>query len=288
MNDMKKIFIVKYVLALLCSIISSWGIAQDDISTPIPVLTLGTFHFDFPNLDKVQYDTNEIIDIFEPKYQTEIDALVNALSKFSPTIIVIEPPVKMQAEIDSLYKLYRENQYVLQRGEYEQIGFRLAKKLGINQIYCVDEWGKHYNNIEELLKDESTKDFIQFENSFYNHPDSSKMYYPKSVFKEQGIISELILLNNPENIRRSLGNYLIGHFKYEANNHDFIGTDFETGRWFNRNLRIFRNIQRIKTGTKDRILVIFGSGHMNILNYLFECSPEYRLYDVCNYLNIDN
>lgn len=54
MNDMKKIFIVKYVLALLCSIISSWGIAQDDISTPIPVLTLGTFHFDFPNLDKVQ------------------------------------------------------------------------------------------------------------------------------------------------------------------------------------------------------------------------------------------
>ena len=36
----------------------------------------------------------------------EIDKLVNALSEFSPTIIVIERPTKMQAQIDSLYKLY--------------------------------------------------------------------------------------------------------------------------------------------------------------------------------------
>lgn len=285
---MKNLFIVKQVLILLCSVISSWGIAQEPMSKPIPVLTLGTFHFDFPNLDKIQYAKDEMIDVLEPRYQDEINKLVNALSEFSPTIIVIERPVKLQAEIDSLYKLYQEDKYFLQRGEYEQIGFRLAKKLGINRIYCVDEWGKHYNDIAELLKDENSDDFIQFENSFYNHPDSIKEYYPESVFKEYGIIPELILLNNPENIKRSLGNYLIGHFKYEANGNDFTGVDFETGRWFNRNLRIFRNIQRIKTESKDRILVIFGSGHMNILNYLFECSPEYCLYNVSSYLNIQD
>ena len=134
-----------------------------------------------------------MIDVLEPKFQAEIDKLVNALSEFSPTIIVIERPTKMQAQIDSLYKLYQEDKYILQRGEYEQIGFRLAKKLELNRIYCVDEWGKHYNNIKELLKNESSKDFIQFENSFYNHPDSTKEYYPKSVFQTQGIIPELIL-----------------------------------------------------------------------------------------------
>lgn len=285
---MKNIFIVKHILILLCSMISSWGIAQEPISQPIPVLTLGTFHFNFPNMDKVQYGKDDIIDVLEPKFQAEIEKLVNKLSKFSPTIIAIERPANMQNKIDSLYYLYQENKYVLQRGEYEQIGFRLAKKLGINRIYCVDEWGKHYKNIEDLLKDESSEAFIHFENSFYNHPDSAKNYYTKSILKKQGIIPELILLNNPENIKRSLGNYLIGHFKYEANNHDFIGTDFETGRWFNRNLRIFRNIQRIKTEPQDKILVIFGSGHMNILNYLFECSPEYSLHNICNYLNIQD
>ena len=33
-----------------------------------------------------------------------------------------------------------------------------------------------------------------------------------------------------------------------------------------------------------RILVIFGAGHMTILNYLFECSPEYKLLHVNDYL----
>lgn len=109
-------------------------------------------------------------------------------------------------------------------------------------------------------------------------------FVPEAVFKEQGIIAELIELNDPEHIRRSLGNYLIGHFKYEFFSNDYIGVDFETGRWFNRNLRIFRNIQRIETGPSDRILVIFGAGHLNLLNYLFECSPEYRLEEANKYL----
>lgn len=281
---MKKI-VYKKVRMFLCSIIATCLVsAQDSIQSPVPVLTLGTFHFDFPNLDRIQYDSSEVIDIFEPRYQAEIETLVNALSEFSPTIIAIERPIWMQNKIDSLFQLYQAGKYVLQRGEYEQIGFRLAKKLGIHRIYCVDEWGKHYENIEDLLADENSENYIRFENSFNHHPDSIKEYHPNPVFQEQGIISELIQLNKPENIRRSLGNYLIGHFKYEVNAHDFIGTDFETGRWFNRNLRIFRNIQRIITEPQDRILVIFGAGHMNILNYLFECSPEYNLQEIYKYL----
>lgn len=273
------------VLIIFCLVVTSLVSAQDYV--PVPVLTLGTFHFDFPNLDKIQYEDDDIIDVLEPKYQAEIEKLVNALSEFSPTVIIIERPVEMQNRIDSLFQLYQDGRYVLQRGEYEQIGFRLAKKLGINRIYCVDEWGSHYENIKELLADENSEDFIRFEDSFDNHSDSIKAYYPEPIFKKQGIMSELIQLNKPENIRRSLGNYLIGHFKYENNAYDFIGTDFETGRWFNRNLRIFRNIQRITTTPEDRILMIFGAGHLNILNYLFECSPEYSLQDISRYLSVD-
>lgn len=269
-----------YLLLLLCLVAAPSVSAQD----AIPILTLGTFHFDFPNLDKVQYDENEKIDILAPTFQNEIETLVDALAEFSPTIIAIERPAGMQGNIDSLFRLYQAGKYELGRGEYEQIGFRLAKKLGINHIYCVDEWGKHYENINELLNKQDSREYVDFENSFYNHPDSIKEFRPESVFQEQGIIAELISLNKPENIRRSLGNYLIGHFKYESKPHDYIGTDYETGRWFNRNLRIFRNIQRIKTRKGDRILIIFGAGHMNILNYLLECSPEYRLEDIGQYL----
>lgn len=276
----KVLWIKRTILLFLYVLVTSFVSAQDTIA----VLTLGTFHFDFPNLDKVQYSNDKQINVLEPAYQAEIEVLVNSLAAFSPTIIVVERPVEMQSEIDSLFHEYQVGNYVLQRGEYEQIGFRLAKRLGIERIYCADEWGRHYENIAELLNEQNCDDFVRFEESFYNHPDSVKEFTPQSIFQEQGIIAELVALNNPENVRRSLGNYLIGHFKYESSSHDFIGTDFETGRWFNRNLRIFRNIQRIKTCSTDRILIIFGAGHLNILNYLFKCSPEYRLEDTNKYL----
>lgn len=81
-----------------------------------------------------------------------------------------------------------------------------------------------------------------------------------------------------------LGNYLTGIFKYETKENEFFGPDFVTGWWFNRNLRILRNIQKINAKPTDRILVIFGAGHMNLLNLLFDSSPEYKLVKVNDYL----
>ena len=77
---------------------------------------------------------SEQIDVLNPVYQNEIETLVGLLEKFAPTIIVIERPVKMQFETDSLFRRYLADCYDLQRGEDEQIGFRLAKRLGIDQM----------------------------------------------------------------------------------------------------------------------------------------------------------
>jgi len=220
----------------------------------------------------------------KPEYQIEIDKLVKLLAEFKPTIIAIERHPNTQNRIDSIYNLYLIDQYDLERDEDEQIGFRLAKCLGINKIYCVDEWGEYSDKIDKLLDDEDSNEYVNFEKSFSEHPDSIKRFEPKQVFMEEGIIAELINLNDERNIRKSLGNYLIGHFKYESQQYDYTGVDFETGRWFNRNLRIFRNIQRIDTKPSDRILLIFGAGHLNILNYLFECSSEYDLQHTNKYL----
>ncbi|MDR2920833.1 MAG: DUF5694 domain-containing protein [Tannerella sp.] len=272
---MKKILFLSIFILLLFPIS-----AQDTI----PVLTLGTFHFNFPNLDRIQFTEDDQIDVLEPKYQDEINDLVKLLAKFEPTIIVIERRPESQKRIDSLYHEYLKGKYDLKRGEDEQIGFRLARQMGISKLYCVDEWGGSYNRIEKLLDNENSEEYINFEKSFSEHPDSVKMFEPKNIFKEKGIIAELLELNNKENIHKSLGNYLIGHFKYESYPYDYTGVDFETGRWFNRNLRIFRNIQRIEAKPSDKILVIFGAGHLNILNYLFECSPEYSLEDTGKYL----
>lgn len=278
-TGMKKLF-CKIVLLLGISILALPVVGQDRI----PVLTLGTFHFNFPNLDRVQVAEADQIDVLMPKYQAEIGNLVTKLAEFKPTVIVIERQPKMQNRIDSLYGLYLAGKYELKRGEEEQIGFRLAKMMGISKLYCVDEWGEHYTRIADLMDREDSEEYKGFERSFEEHADSAMVFDPEDVFKEKGIIAELKVLNKRENIQKSLGNYLIGPFKYESSPYDYTGVDFESGRWFNRNLRIFRNIQRVPVRSADRILVIFGAGHLNLLNYFFECSPEYLLVDTSQYL----
>lgn len=248
------------------------------------VMTLGVFHFNFPNQDVVQFGKNEQINVLEEKYQKEILQIVEAIKKFNPTKIVIERQPRMQNRIDSLYNEYTKGNHNLSKDESQQIGFRIAKDLNHPKLYCVDEWGRHYDNILTLF-DDNNPEAKKFDYYYKNNPDT--VYKNKSarhIFLEKGIIADLIENNNPEVIKKSLNSYLIGSFKYEDKQGDYTGVDFQTGRWFSRNLRIFRNIQRF-TEKGDRILVIFGAGHLNVLNYLFEGSPEYKLISPVPYLN---
>ena len=55
--------------------------------------------------------------------------------------------------------------------------------------------------------------------------------------------------------------------------------------WFNRNLRIFANLQRITERPDERILLVIGAGHLAILRHCVQASPEYDLVEVAEYLN---
>jgi hypothetical protein len=249
------------------------------------VLTLGTFHFAFHNKDVIKTVKSDQIDVLDRKYQLEIEEIVRKISQFKPTIIAIERSPEFQPHIDSLYNRYIAGTYTLNREEYEQIGFRLGKMLGIKKIYCVNDWGRYYSEIDSLLATDriANKKFMDF---FYHNPDTAKirMSFPEDVFKTQGIKAELRLKNDEKNIQKDLGSYLIGIFKYETETDPFFGTDYVTGWWFNRNLRIFRNIQKIDRKPTDKILVIYGAGHMGLLNIFFKSSPEFRLVRTNDYL----
>jgi hypothetical protein len=260
------------------------SVTPAQVTDPIPVLTLGTFHFNFPNLDARQVDREDQIDVLEPGYQEEIEGIVRDLARFKPTIIVIERQPDRQAAVDSAYREYLGGNYQLTRREDEQIGFRLGKACALARLYCVDEWGAFTDRVGAIVDGKDSAGAKKFEAYYFHNPDSSKKTSFDPTFKTAGIRNELVLMNKEERLKQSLGDYLIGIFKYEGTAGDFLGADFETGRWFNRNLRIFRNIQRIPATTGDRILVIFGAGHLNLLNYLIECSPEYDLVRAGSYL----
>jgi len=85
-------------------------------------------------------------------------------------------------------------------------------------------------------------------------------------------------INSKETHQYDYGAYLVGDFKLDT----YRGADVLSVFWYNRNLRIFRNIQRITESTEDRIIIIIGNGHAAILRQLLESSPEYDFNELDN------
>jgi len=270
---MKRQLLLFFTLIILVN-----SYAQDKkASQKTEILTLGVFHFAFPNLDVVKTKDEDKISVLEEPYQTEIIAIANAICEFRPTIIAVEIDPDKQEKIDSLYKLYKAGKFDLKKSEEYQLGFRIGKKLDVSRLYCVNDWGRYYKETEELFNDSIR--LAAFERYYYNNITEST-----EAPKITSIIDEIYSLNNPEEIKKRLSEYLDIPFKYEEEEGDFFGVDFETGRWFSRNLRIYRNIQRIPVGPDDKILLIIGREHLNLLNWYFDVSNEFELISPLPYL----
>ncbi len=106
--------------------------------TQTKVMLLGTWHFAYPNLDSHKVDSADMTDLGTPARQREILEVVNGLKQFKPTIICIES--QNQHRVDSLYSSYLNGTYKLSLSEDEQLGFRLAKELGMKKIYATDAY----------------------------------------------------------------------------------------------------------------------------------------------------
>ena len=149
--------------------------------------------------------------------------------------------------------------------------FKLDTIYGTNAISIADELGE-IDGAKEYLDD------IFADYDWINDDPMSKAYkkfyvYLAKITKEYKLLDVFKYMNSRENLNNGYGSYLVGDFKLE----DYKGVDALAMYWYNRNLRIFRNIQKIETSPDDRILVLFGAGHIQILAQLFECSPEYKL-----------
>lgn len=270
-----------HALALLITVLCCTGLAAQPDPPRAQVMTLGVFHFNFPNEDVVQVAEADMIDVLKEPYAGEIAAIAKALQAFDPTHIAVEAMPAHQLRLDSLYTAYREGRYDLGRNEIYQLGFRVAAILGLEGVHAVDDPGRHYPHIEALFGDSAA--MARWERHYLHAADVRHR-----VATERGRISSitqaLLRGNDPQQVRDRLSLYLLNPFSYEEEPYDFIGTDFETGRWFNRNLRIFRNLQRLPLAEGDRVLLIIGSEHLNLLNHFLEVSKEFEFVSPLPYL----
>lgn len=234
----------------------------------VEVLVLGTYHFANPGLDVAQFT---VADVLLPERQAEIESVVASLSAFRPTKVLIERLPERASRVDSLYAAYRAGRHTLDRGEDEQLGFRIAAQAGLDRVHPVDHAG-------ELPFGAFAAYAAQHESPAAGRIGTviARIETQMDSLQKSGTIGETLrVLNTPMSLRQNLGAYMVGAAVGAGDG--YVGADLASA-WYARNIRIFANVAALAE-PGDRVLVIFGSGHAAVLRHLIEMSPEMQLVD---------
>lgn len=250
-------------------------------------MILGVFHFDNPGLDT--YKEKFPFDILEDNRQKELNILLEKIAKYKPTKILLESNrVKSDSILNVTYQAYLTGKYDIsnKRSEYFQIGFKLAEKLGHARLYSSDasaEWFGANLDWDNYDADAYLKSRGQYEKS--KRYDFETLYRMSDSLKSvNSLVDYILMMNNPKDRLKDHQAYLTKTI-LEGAGDNYIGAD-GVARWYRRNLRIFANAYDLTDFDKEeRLLLIYGAGHVWQLRQLFIDSPDYEYIEVNQYLS---
>jgi len=238
------------------------------------VLVLGTYHMANPGHDIFNLQAD---DVLAPKRQAEIAEVIAVLKQFNPTKIALERSVG-DSRITKDYADYVAGTHELTRNEIEQLGFRLAKALGHHSVYPVDVDGEFpYQHVVNYAKASGhSAELDATMAGFGEHVKALNQYLPSHT-----VLDALRLVNSDANAAAEVGLYFRQAHFGEA--WDWAGADL-VAEWFKRNVRIFSNVARLVDGPGERILVIYGYGHLGWLQQCFASDPTFRLRKLAEFV----
>jgi hypothetical protein len=233
----------------------------------LQVMVLGTYHMADPGMDAVNMEAD---DVLSARRQTEIADLVDRLARFAPNKVMLESAFG-SSTVQERYTAYLNGDRELTRNEIDQIGYRLARRLGHSEVYPVDY---------PMFQDGTALEFYQA-----HHPAS------KDDGAEIRARWQAAAEADTERLRSSTVAEYLGHLNsvdwwaFDLDNRyalqtsiryaqydQYAGADLLTS-WYKRNLRILTNIHRSTGDDDERVLLLIGAGHNRILWDLIDTSP---------------
>jgi hypothetical protein len=237
------------------------------------VLVLGVYHMANPGRDIFNMQAD---DVLAPKRQAEIAQLIEVLKKFQPTKIAIE--ADMYGKRRQEYSDYLAGTHTLSRNENDQIGYRLAKELGHKSIYPVDADGEFpYQRFMNYAKASGRSKEVEALMSEIGVMVKAQNDYLAS----HSVLETLLYMNADSKVAQDVGFYYRqAHFGEPG---DWAGADLVSD-WFRRNMRIYSNIVQLVDSPNERVLVIYGAGHLGWLQHSFASDPSFRLRKLAEFV----
>ncbi|NIP57210.1 MAG: hypothetical protein GWM92_03555 [Gemmatimonadetes bacterium] len=267
------------VVAAMTLILGVSGLGAQDAPTPpedtasVRLMILGTYHFASPGQDAINV---EAADVMTPEKQAEIRAVVDDLAAFAPTKVALEYPRDRGETLDSVYQAHREGRHELTPNERQQLGFRVAARMGHERVHAVD-WRN------DFALDEVVAWAQQHDPSFMAYFQELRERIEREGTREQGTMTVGEILRRT-NAREEVHETFAPYMRTAEVGADSVYVGIEpVVQYYERNLRIFANLARIAE-PGDRILVIFGSGHSPFLRAFVRGHPGMVLVDPLDYL----
>jgi hypothetical protein len=237
------------------------------------ILLIGAIHFETPHLDQFELKTD---DFLAPKRQQELEELTGTLKRTNADKVMIERPFNQQKQIDSLYNAYSQNRYKLTVSEREQIGFRLAKKLNLKHINCVDIfYGMKHDSLLAVTAKEKNQLYLL--NELGTNANNLILEFD-SVVKRNSITEVLKYINKKELLQKNLSLYLKYMAKIGAGE-NYMGAE-AVSDWYLRNLAIYSNVITQINANDKYVILIFGQGHIPILKHLLQNNDDFEVVEV--------
>jgi hypothetical protein len=247
--------------------LSGTAIAQIAPAQRAEILILGTYHMANPGHDVFNMAAD---DVLAPKRQAEIGELLEVLRRFKPTKIAIESTV-YEDRRPKQYADYLAGKYTLTANEIEQVGFRLAKELGMKAIYPVDidgdfPWQRVINYAKAKGQSQIMDQIMSEIGAMVKEQDA--------YLHAHSILETLLYMNDDKRVAQDVGFYFREVRLGEPG--DYAGPDL-LASWYQRNIRIYNNIAAIIGSPNERVLVIYGAGHLGWLRQCVANDPAAKL-----------
>lgn len=243
---------------------------EEVLSQKVKVLNMGTFHMGYTT-DRYKSD------FYVKSNKNQIQKLTQLISKFKPTIILVEIEPQHNELLEENYKKYIKNPFsdTEFQNEIQFIAFEVGRLSNTSKIYGIDhQLGYDYMGIDKLAKEINSKTYL---NEHQKIVDFFKSGYSKNL------IEQIIKMNEQE-YYNALININADLLTYVNTKNDFEGADV-AANFYKRNLRMFANINKIKVSDNDRIFILSGGTHAAFFDMLMKRSPRYKLVPLKEYLN---
>lgn len=241
----------------------------------ISILNFGTFHMGFTtDATKTEFDEHD------KENQKAVHQIAEKLSSFKPTVIIVETVPDYNEKLQLEYNEYLKNpeMFFKNPSEIELLAYELGRLSGTKRIFGIDhKMGYNYNIVNEL---KNQIDSI-WHDKFYTNPFS---FFPQ-VNVNQGSLSlqDKLKLTNQDRYLDLIITINADMLTHVGTEHGFEGAD-EAAKFYQRNLRMYSNLNRINLNKNDRVFILMGAAHTAFFRDFISRSPKYEMVNTFEYL----